>query len=117
MTIARNDESPHLLKVSVTAVLYTAVTVRKQLMQINIATVYRPPAMNTDLFLAKLRSMRHSIQNGCPTLVLGDLKFDLFQSSSHKIVKVMEQLGYRQLVRTPTTDYSLLLNHVYITGQ
>ena len=73
--------------------------------------------MNAVSFSNKLTSMVQALPKDLLTIILGDFNFDLAESTSYNIVQLMKQLGFHQHVKTPTTDYGSLLDHVYINRQ
>ena len=92
----------------------TAVTVSIGVTPAQIITVYKPPLMNANKFLSRLQAAMKSLQQDILTLVLGDMNVDLLESPHHRLVSTMEELGFYQHVKTATTDYGSLLDHVYI---
>jgi len=81
---------------------------------VQIITVYKPPLINANKFLSRLQVAMKSLQQDILTLVLGDMNVDILELPHHRIVSSMEKLGFYQHVKTATTDYGLLLDHVYI---
>lgn len=114
MTVARQDVLPKELRLDVTGVEYTAVTVRKSSATVNIVTLYRPPSFPPAAFIQNLQALVRRLPGDIPTVILGDLNFDLLESPQHQIITCMEHLGFSQHVQTQTTDYGTLLDHVYI---
>ena len=48
-----------------------------------------------------------------PTIIVGDFNEDLSGSTSFRVLQLMSSRGFSQLVQTPTTDFSSLLDHIY----
>ncbi|KAK4327035.1 hypothetical protein Pmani_002483 [Petrolisthes manimaculis] len=61
-------------------------------------------------------STQPSLSLSVLTVILGDFNFNLIDYSHHKILRVMEQFGFHQHVKTPTKDYGSLLDHVYVNS-
>ncbi|KAK4320894.1 hypothetical protein Pmani_008267 [Petrolisthes manimaculis] len=76
----------------------------------------RPPSGNSTAFIDKLQRLMQSLPTGVLTVILGDFNFNLIDYSHHKILRVMEQFGFHQHVKTPTKDYDSLLDHVYVNS-
>ena len=50
-------------------------------------------------------------------IVLGDFNEDLLAKPNSRLVTLMAQYGYSQLVPIPTTDKGTLIDHVYCKTQ
>ena len=48
-----------------------------------------------------------------PTIVLGYFNEDLVQNPDSRMLSLMSNNGYKQLVQSPTTDRGTLIDHVY----
>ena len=61
-----------------------------------------------------MKSLIAKLPDDILTIICGDFNIDLMTSPQNNILTLMEQRGYQQLVKQPTTDYGSLLDHVYI---
>lgn len=113
MTMASRRLAPATLK-SAQGLEHTAIAVTKDSIRVNVVTIYRPPSMNLTTFSAKLKGLVESIQTNVLTVLLGDFNIDLVKCPHHNILQLMKQLGFHQHVKSPTTDYGSLLDHVYV---
>ena len=50
---------------------------------------------------------------GMISIIMGDFNEDLLSKPDSKLVELMAQYGFSQLVHTPTTDKGTLIDHVY----
>ena len=51
-----------------------------------------------------------------PCIVLGDFNEDFLAKADSRLVTLMSQYEFSQLVQTPTTDRGTLIDHVYYNG-
>ena len=47
------------------------------------------------------------------SIITGDFNEDLLLKPDSKLAGLMSQFGYSQLVHTPTTDRTTLIDHIY----
>lgn len=111
MTMSSTELSPARLNLGLE---YVAVAVTKASTQVNIVTIYRPPSISPALFNEQFNHLLSLLQRDVLTVILGDFNFDLVESPNHDIVQYMNQLGFYQFVKKPTTDYGSILDHVYV---
>ena len=52
-----------------------------------------------------------------PTIILGDFNEDLSDNTNSRVLHVMSNHGYTQLVQSPTTDRGTLIDNVYYNRQ
>ena len=81
---------------------------------IQIALLYRPPSVPIATFVTMLTTLvtRMSMYS-LRTIILGDFNEDLSDTIQSRILNVMSNHGYTQLVQSPTTDRGTLIDHVY----
>ena len=48
-----------------------------------------------------------------PTIILGDFNDDVYDNTHSRVLAVMSNHGYAQLVQSPTTDRGSLIDHIY----
>ena len=72
---------------------------------IQIALLYRPPSVPIATFVTMLTTLviRMSMSS-LRTIILGDFNEDLSDTIQSRILNVMSNHGYTQLVQSPTTD-------------
>ena len=81
---------------------------------IQIALLYRPPSVPTATYISVLTTIvAHMPLSTLPTIILGDFNEDLYDSTHSRILDIMSNNGYTQLVQSPTTDRGTLIDHVY----
>ena len=83
---------------------------------INIVTVYIKPATTITQLCKGVQLLLRTLDLRILTLIVGDFNVDLKQHTDHKLLSIMSNHSFRQLVDKPTTDYGSLLDHVYING-
>ena len=81
---------------------------------IQIALLYRPPSVPTATYISVLTTIvAHMSLSTLPTIILGDFNEDLYDNTHSRILDIMSNNGYTQLVQSPTTDRGTLIDHVY----
>ena len=81
-----------------------------------LTVVYRSPSVSFDVLLetmVELLSYLQACGQEMISIVMGDFNGDLLSKPDSKLVELMAQCGYSQLVHTPTTDKGTLIDHVY----
>ena len=85
---------------------------------VHILNVYRSPqskaVKHLDDFIEK---MRKHIDPQHPTLICGDFNFNYLREPRHKIRVLLNELGFEQIVRKPTTIHGSCLDQVYIRSK
>ncbi|CAB4011987.1 ATP-dependent DNA helicase PIF1 [Paramuricea clavata] len=116
MTFASTELSPLRYNLEIQGLEYFALAVTKDTTQVNIVSIYRPPSMIPSTFNEKFHNLVNQLRRNILTIILGDFNIDLLQFPNHDIVQYMNQLGFYQFVKVPTTDYGPILDHVYINS-
>ena len=81
---------------------------------IRLTVVYRSPSVSIDNLLCMMSGLLHHLESyDMPSIVLGDFNEDLLAKPNSRMVTLMSQYRYSQLVHTPTTDKGTLIDHVY----
>jgi hypothetical protein len=114
MTFASTELSPLRFNLEIQGLEYLALAVTKDTTQVNIVSIYRPPSTSPSTFNEKFHNLVNQLQRNILTIILGDFNIDLPQFPNHDIVQYMNQLGFYQFVKVPTTDYGSISDHVYI---
>lgn len=57
--------------------------------------------------------LKHLQNSNVVSIITGDFNEDLLSIPNSKLVSLMAQYGYSQLVHAPTTDSGSLIDHVY----
>ena len=80
-----------------------------------IICIYIPPSMSKVAAACHLERMVTSVSNiDEQIIIVGDFNEDLLIPVGNKIIRnCFEDLGFKQHVKTATTDYGSLLDHVY----
>ena len=113
MVVSQRACNPRRLQLPVPTLEHVAVTLRKDTVPINMVAIYRPQTVLMPLIQSCLEKLVKSLPANQPAVILGDFNIDIYQNSQHTIINLMEDLGFRQHVREPTTDSGSLLDHVY----
>ena len=81
---------------------------------IRLTVVYRSPSVSIDNLLCMMFGLLHHLESyDMPSIVLGDFNEGLLAKPNSRMVTLMSQYRYSQLVHTPTTDKGTLIDHVY----
>jgi len=79
-----------------------------------ITLIYRPPQLTTQRFKILLEQLMTKIpKSKFPTAVMGDFNDNQVKDTNSPILSYMNRIGFRQLIRRPTTDNGSLLDHIY----
>ncbi|CAH1232472.1 PIF1 [Branchiostoma lanceolatum] len=116
MTVAKQDLSPTQLRIPVSGLEYTATTITKASTTVTIINIYRSQSLQEEFFIDRIQRLLELLPSDILTVVLGDFNFDLLKCPPPKILAAMEQFGFIQHVKAPTTDNGTLLDHVYVRG-
>ena len=82
---------------------------------IQILNVYRPPNSTSFRHLEQfIQTIQENIDPHQETLICGDFNFNFLKEPRHKIRVMLNQLGFQQVVRQPTTIYGSCLDQVYM---
>lgn len=80
-----------------------------------VVVIYRPPSYRMETFRRHLISLLRKLDDmGKGFLVIGDFNENILKSSS--VLKLMNDHGYVQYVKEPTTEGGTLIDHVYVRG-
>ena len=63
--------------------------------------------------MVEVLSYLQACGKGMISIIMGDFNEDLLSKPDSKLVELMAQCGYSQLVHTPTTDKGTIIDHVY----
>ena len=81
---------------------------------IQLTVVYRSPSVSIDNLLHVMSGLLSHLESyNMPSIVLGDFNEDLLAKPDSRLLTLMSQYKYSQLVHTPTTDKGTLIDHVY----
>ncbi len=81
---------------------------------LQVTLVYRSPSISTDNHFNIMSAILNRLtRSGLPSIVLGDFNDDILANPDSRLVSLMSQYGFSQLVQTPTTDRGTLIDHVY----
>ncbi|XP_019628628.1 PREDICTED: uncharacterized protein LOC109473188 [Branchiostoma belcheri] len=84
---------------------------------IQVCVAYCRPPVNQRALLHDLQALFQVMDITTPTVLVGDFNVDLTNADhTHPLLQTMAALGFRQVVRRPTTDHGSLLDHVYINA-
>ena len=85
---------------------------------LHVINIYRPPkptsVPNLDQFL---RDVKDSITPTEQTVICGDFNFNILKEPKHRIAVMLNELGFKQIVREPTTIYGSCLDHIYLRSK
>ena len=78
--------------------------------QIVVSLVYRPPLVPMSNLLSILNNILSALSNSEPVIVLGDFNEDIMSNPNSVLLQFMSSNGFRQVVSTPTTDRSTMID-------
>ena len=85
---------------------------------IHILNVYRSPQSKSVKHLEQfMQIMRHHIDPQQQTFICGDFNFNYLREPQHKIRIMLNDLGFEQIVRQPTTMHGSCLDQVYMRSK
>ena len=90
----------------------TAILTLPNQKQFQLTLVYRSPSVPITTLLTTMSSILQSLNSSMPNIILGDFNEDLLAKSDLRLPNFMSTYGFSQLIRSPTTDYGTLLDHV-----
>ncbi|XP_066268348.1 uncharacterized protein [Branchiostoma lanceolatum] len=101
--------------ITLSAIEYMCVRVPFSNTTIQLCVVYCKPPVKQSILLQDMLTLVNTMDNTTPIMICGDFNVDLqVIDNSPLLLQTMVNLGFRQLVSDPTTDYGSLLDHVYI---
>ena len=81
-----------------------------------ITTIYRRPALSSQLLIYAIKLILQDIPMGFPHIILGDFNEDLLTKTTPLKDFMTNEHGFTQLINQPTTDYGSLLDHIYLNN-
>ena len=81
---------------------------------IHILNIYRPPNQSPRHLVNFLQVIKENIDPKKPTIVCGDMNFNILKDRNHRISVMLKELGFEQVVEEPTTIYGSCLDQVYL---
>jgi hypothetical protein len=79
----------------------------------DIACIYRRPGSQMSFFVSQMSNLCENMADN--SVIVGDFNEDIL-SKQTTIVSAANNYQYTQMIKDPTTDYSSLLDHVYVRG-
>ena len=79
-----------------------------------ISLVYRPPLVAMNNLLNTLSNVLSTVNNSEPMIVLGDFNEDILLNPNSKLLQFMLSNGFSQVVTSPTTDRSTMIDLVFV---
>jgi DNA replication protein DnaC len=103
---------PILLKETFLEILGVSIT--KGNFNGNVYCVYIPPMTNKAIAAEELEKiLQDSTATDC--VIMGDINEDLLSNNCSKVEKTLQQIGFCQHIKYPTTIHGSLLDHLYTT--
>ena len=79
-----------------------------------VALVYRSPSVSQAVLITFLcRLLNYVSVSNMPCAILGDINEDLMHQQNSRLLSLMSDYGFTQLVQSPTTAQASLLDHIY----
>ena len=82
--------------------------------QIIVISVYRPPSTPIDVFINGMLEVIAQFQN-VPICLVGDLNEDVSITSNTHCCTMFKLQGLQQMIKKPTHDSGILIDHVYVS--
>ena len=85
---------------------------------LHVLTIYRPPNPTSVTHMDQfVQGFKENIDSQEQTLICGDLNFNILKEPKHRIAVMLKELGFKQIVREPTTIYGSCLDHIYLRSK
>ena len=82
---------------------------------IQVYLVYCPPPVNIKELATDIQAMLKGNKGDTPTIICGDFNVDLLKcNKNNQLLQEMTKYGFTQIVKAATTDYTSLLDHIYV---
>ena len=85
--------------------------------KVSICTVYARPPLSMTMKLTDLQNIISQLPKDAPSIIIGDLNYDLAHTKNTSLLTEMANLGFRQYVNASTTDHGSTLDHIYYNGR
>ena len=82
--------------------------------KLHIISVYRPPSTPISKFTDELLNIASKLKE-TPTCIVGDFNEDISITCQRHCSSMLTLIGFKQMVKKPTTDSGTLIDHVYIS--
>ena len=82
--------------------------------KLHIISVYRPPSTPISKFTDELLNIASKLKE-TPTCIVGDFNEDISMTCQRHCSSMLTLIGFKQMVKKPTTDSGTLIDHVYIS--
>ena len=79
--------------------------------KIDIIAIYRSHALNSSSILQELTKL---IDLKRTTLIVGDFNLCYKENANHRLIKGLEELGFKQLLHEPTHIRGRTIDHAYL---
>ena len=84
--------------------------------KLHILSVYRPPSTPISKFTDELLNTVSELKE-TPTYIVGDFNEDICMTCKRHCSSMLTLIGFKQMVKKPTTDSGTLIGHVYISQE
>ena len=92
----------------------TAILTLPNFENLQVTLIYRSPSVPISILLSVMSSILSQATNSSmKNIILGDFNEDLLSNSDSRLLSLMSNHGFSQLVHSSTTDNGTLLDHVY----
>jgi hypothetical protein len=109
--IRKNICTIEMNQITTSECIHLTITTEKT--QFDIACIYRRPASDMSMFLSQMTTLCNSMID--KSIVVGDFNEDILLGQT-KIMSLAKLYRFTQVIDKATTDYSSLLDHVYLRG-
>ena len=82
--------------------------------KLHIISVYRPPSTPITKFTDELLNIASKLKE-TPTCIVGDFNEDISMTCQRHCSSMLTLIGFKQMVKNPTTDSGTLIDHVYVS--
>ena len=92
----------------------TAILTLPNFENLQVTLIYRSPSVPISILLSVMSSILSQATNSSmKNIILGDFNEDLLSNSDSRLLSLMSNHRFSQLVHSPTADNGTLLDHVY----
>ena len=92
----------------------TAILTLPNFENLQVTLIYRSPSVPISILMSVMSSILSQATNSSmKNIILGDFNEDLLSNSDSRLLSLMSNHGFSQLVHSPTTDNGTLLDYVY----
>ena len=84
--------------------------------KLHMVSVYRPPSTPISKCTDELLNIVSKLKE-TPTCIVGDFNEDISMTCKRHCCSMLKLIGFKQMVKKPTTDSGTLIDHVYVSQE